>query len=310
MISLNLTGHQGTYTLDQEFQNIWIGKRNKDNLKVIAKKLKQKGETFHQTFEHVSKINHPAIAETIELIETKDGTYLIREYYEGTTLKHALDKKSIYRKLNERFFIQLIIELLKGLDLLHQNNILHLDIKPANILIKHNPEEDPKEWKPENVVLLDFEQSLLFPISKNQRNRFTLVYSPPEQLLNRLHLLNPSSDLSAIGIILYEVISGSAPYVDCNAEILVNLQLTYPLKKKPSMRDDFFAIIQKAANKASFPKPPRLLDNVTIESLLKQGIDGRYQNCNDLLKALAEYYTLIEDERPSWWKLLLGRLGI
>ncbi len=311
MISNTFIGKYDTYICaPSQHKNILIGTRQSDGLKVTVKKVKQAHKTYKEAYYQFSTINFSNVAATLDLIEKEDELFVVREYYEGTSLKHVLDKKSIYRKLNERFFIDLIIVLLKALNVLHQRNVLHLDIKPANIIIRHEPDENPLKWKSDNIVIIDFEQSLCFPVPKYMRNRFTLVYSPPEQLLNRLFMLSPASDISAVGIILYEVISGSAPYVDCNAEILLNLQLTYPIKKRPSMRDEFFEIVKKATNKEAFPKPPRLLDYNTIDSILSKGIAGRYQKCSEFIEALENYILLIKDKKPNWWQKLLRRLNI
>ncbi len=75
------------------------------------------------------------------------------------------------------------------------------------------------------------------------------------------------------------------------------------------MHEDFFAIIQKATHKASFPKPPRMLDSNTIDQLLSQGIKGRYQNCNEMIAALENYLDTIKDQPTGWWHNKLKRLG-
>ncbi|MCU4163144.1 serine/threonine protein kinase [Carboxylicivirga caseinilyticus] len=308
--SMDLKILSANYKIEEQISNgLFIGSRKTDNRKVMIKKAKHKNHGYLESFERFSQIHHHSIANTLELINDSGDLYVVREYHQGTSLKTILDTRSIYHKVSERFFIQLTIELLKTVDLLHQSNVLHLDLKPANIIIKHKESETPSEWKPENILLIDFEQSLCFPVEKGLRNRFTLIYSPPEQLLNRLHLLKPSSDISAIGILLYEMIAGSAPYCDCNPEMLLHLQLTYPIKKRPTMRDEFFEIIHKASYKSPFPKPPRMLDYDTIDDILSKGINERYQSCGEMITALNNYLELIKDYDPSWWHKMLRRLG-
>ncbi len=310
MRKLNFNGSSGTYTFQAQQENgIHKGIRDSDQLPVCLKKIKHNNKAYLKSYEKFSSIDHPAIAKSLELIEENNEMYVIREYHLGTSLKTIIETRSLYHKVTEQFFIKLTIALLKAVDTLHQNQILHLDLKPANIIIRHKEGELPSQWNPENLLVIDLEQSLCYPVEKGFRNRFTLIYSPPEQLLNRLHLLNPSSDISAIGILLYEMISGSAPYCDCNPEMLLHLQLTYPIKKRPTMRDDFFQIIQKASYKASFPKPPRMLDYDTIDSILIEGLNKRYQTCDEMIKPLNEYLETIKYNEPSWWLKLLRRIG-
>nr|WP_319400266.1 protein kinase [uncultured Carboxylicivirga sp.] len=310
MIQALLKGQIDSYTIDSKpINGIYLGKRNTDYLPVSLKKIRPNNAPYLEAFNEFSQIDHPSIAKTLELIEHAGETFVIREYHHGTSLKTILDTRALYHKISERFFIELTIELLKATDILHKRNILHLDLKPANIIIKHESEEDPTQWHPENILLIDLEQSLRYPVAKGLRNRFTLIYSPPEQLLNRLYLLKPASDISTIGILLYEMIAGSAPYCDCNPELILNLQLTYPIKKRPTMRDEFFSIIQKASYKASFPKPPRMLDSSTIDRILTEGIKSRYQTCYEMVDDLKDYLALTKDETPSWWHKWLKRLG-
>ena len=157
------------------------------------------------------------------------------------------------------------------------------------------------------AVLIDFEQASLLPCS-NERTSFSLIYSPPEQLLNKGHLSNSTSDLFALAITLYECIAGKPPYQDCNAEILLNLQLTYPVKKPPRMDEAFFNILAKATNKASFPKPPRLFPKSEIETLLKDGIQNRYQQANAMKINLENYLKRHPTTKQTpWHKRLFNR---
>lgn len=310
MNKIELKSIKDSYLIESYTEKgLFVGFRQSDQLQVSAKKIKHNNKEYLNSYKVFSHIDHPSIAKTLDLVELNGDLYVVREFHNGTSLKIILETRSIYHKLSERFFIELTIELLNALQALHESGLLHLDLKPANIIVRHTENDFPKDWRPNNILLIDFEQSLIYPVSKSFRNRFTLVYSPPEQLLNRLHLLNPSSDISAVGIMLYEMIAGSAPYVDCNAEIIVNLQLTYPIKKRPSMREEFFEIIKNATNKVSFPKPPRMLDYNTIDELLIKGIKGRYQNTNEVVDALKNYLELTKEQEPSWWHNWLKRLG-
>lgn len=305
-----LKGIQDNYTFEKSSEKgILIGYRESDRLIVCAKKIRYNLDEYHNAFEQFSSIRHHWLVNYLELIHHNGSSYVIREYYSGTSLKEILSTRSLYHKLSETFLIETCIYILKGLNELHQRKVLHLDIKPANIIIRHSDKEGPKEWKPEKAILIDFEQAICYPATNALRNRFSLVYSPPEQLLNRQKLLNPSSDLSALGIVLYELIAGSPPYVDCNAEIVLNLQLTYPIKKRPTMRDDFFEIIKKASNKEPFPKPPRMLTNAHINSILEAGISGRYQNSAEMRNDLQQYLLLTADLKKTWWQKVLKRLG-
>lgn len=301
-----LQGHTGTYHLTQsqgttgKFGGIYKGHRQEDNCPVSAKRLKPDSVIQNDALKQLLSIHHPSLAATIEIINDGKDRYIIRKYYAGTDLKTILNKGSLYRKVKARLFTEMAIHILDGLSVLHQQGMIHRDIKPANIIIQHREDENPNEWTGKNAVLIDFEQASLIPCP-HQRSPFALVYSPPEQLLNKSYLANASSDLFALAITLYECVAGKAPYQDCNAEILLNLQLTYPVKKPPRMDENFFNILAKAAYKESFPKPPRLLSATQIESILQKGIVNRYQTAEEMKKELQTYIDALPSQKKHPW---------
>ncbi|MBN2165338.1 MAG: protein kinase [Marinilabiliaceae bacterium] len=291
-----IEGQLGNYITNKKqpfkrgkFGGIWLGYRESDNLQVSIKKIpKQTSSSQHIIMEKICQIKHPNLSETIEYISNEKGFFLIRNYYPGTDLKTIIKKKSKFKNINNNFYIKAFTYLLDAINELHKYNIIHRDIKPSNIIFRHTNEESPNNWKPNNIILTDFEQATIFPLIPNQRAPFALIYSPPEQLLNKSELLNPTCDLFSIAISLYEIIAKKPPYEDCNAEILLNLQLTYPLKKPANMSDSLFEIIQKAAYKERFPIPPKRLSSSVINEILKKGINERFQNAMEFKQRLME----------------------
>jgi len=301
-----LHGYTGTYILTQKqgtngkFGGIHRGHRQEDQLEISAKKLKSGNNDQLRMIRKLIATNHPALASTLEIIDYRGNSYVIRKYYPGTDLKTILTKKSIYRRVNSSFFVEMAIHLLDGLATLHRHGIVHRDIKPANIIIPHNENEPPNSWKGIQAILIDFEQASLLPCPVS-KIPFALIYSPPEQLLNKGHLTNPTSDLFALGITLYETIAGKPPYQDCNAEILLNLQLSYPVQKPPRMHEPFFSILEKATYKEPFPKPPRLLSSEKIEFIMRKGIQNRYQKAENMKEDLQEYLETHVLQKPIPW---------
>ncbi|PZX17295.1 hypothetical protein LX69_01610 [Breznakibacter xylanolyticus] len=98
-----------------------------------------------------------------------------------------------------------------------------------------------------------------------------------------------SYKLAPAGVTLYEMFAGSAPWVDCNAEILLNLQLTYPMKRPSRIDESLFSIIARAAYKERFPLPPKRLAANVIEAILQQGIANRYPDAETMRNDLTKY---------------------
>lgn len=310
---IGLTGNTGSYQIELsqskkgKFGGICMGCRVEDQMKVTAKRLPAAWSANElEKYEKIIQIQHPNLTNTLEIIEYEGHYYLIREFYNGTDFKTLFKKHSLHKHLSTHFLLRAVTYLLDGLKTLHENGIIHRDIKPSNIILRHSPDLHPSKWKPEDTILIDFEQSSTYPCLHQVRTPFALVYSPPEQLLNRSELIHPSSDLFSLGITLYEMLAGRPPYVDCNAEILLNLQLTYPIKRPSGMDEELFSIIAKAAYKCPFPLPPKRLATEVITSILQKGISERYQNAWDFREAIAHYLqTHPEKDKTQWWLRLL-----
>ncbi|PZX13535.1 protein kinase-like protein [Breznakibacter xylanolyticus] len=293
---LTLKGATGTYQLEHKngkpgkFGGILTGNRLEDHLLVTGKLIPSPQSTYDQErLERLLNLSHPNLADTIEIISHEEQHYLVRRYYAGENLKTILSKSKYHKHLSPHFRIKAAIALLDGLAHMHQQGLIHRDIKPANIIVRYQPGTSPDHWDPTEVLLTDFEQSLALPVKGRERSPFALVYSPPEQLLNHTHLTGPQSDIFALGVTLYEMFAGSAPWVDCNAEILLNLQLTYPMKRPSRIDESLFSIIARAAYKERFPLPPKRLAANVIEAILQQGIANRYPDAETMRNDLTNY---------------------
>lgn len=254
---------------------------------VTIKRIDRYGERLHPLLERVKEIHHPYIAPIIDVRDVPgEGLYIIREKIEGTDLKTIFTQKSLYRHVDEQKFIDAGCAILKALDKLHAAGVIHRDIKPSNVIIPHTEKEDVTKADFTKAVLIDFEQASPYPDYSGVRSAFALVYSPPEMLMKYNSLVGPWSDFFALSVMLFQLIMGKAPYTDCNPEILVNLQLTYPMKQPTRMADDLFACLSKAAYKEQFRIPPRKMEQAEIEQTLRRGIEGRYQNAKDMLADL------------------------
>lgn len=306
-----LRGHSANYILESrqgskgKYGGIWCGTTADGTRRVSVKRMDQYGDMLPQLLDKLANINHPNVAPLLESFVGDDGSlYIVREYVEGTDLKTIFTQKSIYRKVDERKFVEAGISVLSALSAVHAQGIIHRDIKPSNIIVRHSPDVKPQDADFSNIALIDFEQCSAYPNLSGVRSSFALVYSPPEMLLKYNSLVGPWSDLFALSVALFQLIMGKAPYTDCNPEILVNLQLTYPMKQPPRMADDLFAVLQKAAYKAPFRLPPRRLSPAEIEATLRAGVEGRYQSADQMRADLEKTGEPLK--KVSWINKLLG----
>ena len=154
-------------------------------------------EAFRKEYEVGRKMHHPNIVEYIEMGEDIDGCYLVLENVEGVTLETKLQDNAQWFA-QESHLLRFIYQLLDGLIQLHNIQILHLDLKPDNILITKVSN---------NVKILDL--GCCYSDSFDRTIGYNPVYSAPEQLENEnlLSKLDVRADIYAVGRILEDIVS-------------------------------------------------------------------------------------------------------
>jgi eukaryotic-like serine/threonine-protein kinase len=165
-----------------------------------------------------AKLRHPNVAALHATGVTEhDEPYLVVELLRGKTLRSLLKAEGA---LAARKATSYAWQALQGLAAVHKLGILHRDLKPANIML------EPSPGPAERVVLIDFGFATLEGAARlTQQGTIvgSLTYIAPERL--RGELPDRRSDLYAIGIILYEMLSGAPPFVAAKELDLVELQL-------------------------------------------------------------------------------------
>lgn len=153
-------------------------------------------------------LQHPNIVTCRALEHTATGRYLVMDYCEGGTLRNLLKQDRPLRLLES---LQLIIELLAGLDYAHRRGVVHCDIKPENILLTLSS----KGWSPR---LSDFGIARRLPEIGTTRLHQEIspdatVGSPAYMAPERFYgLYSPMSDIYAVGILLFELLMGYRPF--------------------------------------------------------------------------------------------------
>jgi len=151
----------------------------------------------------LANLNHPNIARLLDGGITQDGApYLVMEYVKGI----RIDAYCREQKLTIEERLRLFIAVLSAVEFAHKNLVVHRDIKPANILV--TPEGVPK--------LLDFGiAKLLTPddgqtLTRTTERLMTPEYASPEQI--RGDQITTSTDVYALGVLLYELLTGARPF--------------------------------------------------------------------------------------------------
>lgn len=206
-------------------------------------------ERFEQEARLVSQLNHPNTVTIFDFGVHEDGKlYLVMEFIKGKTFQEILRKEA---PLNEERALQIILQLLKGLESAHHLDILHRDLKPANIMLARN-------FKGEEVVkVLDFgiAQMLSAPhqeTSDDGRPIFlgTPRYAAPEQLL--AGKLSYATDIYAVGVLLWEALLGTRMISAKSLGEYVNLAASRRpilVPRNTDLREELRKILEKAISK-------------------------------------------------------------
>ncbi|MGE0113438.1 MAG: serine/threonine-protein kinase [Steroidobacteraceae bacterium] len=155
----------------------------------------------------LANLNHPHIARLLDAGETRTGQpFLVMEYVHGEPIDKYCDSRRL--SLTER--LQLFIKVCAAVQYAHQNLIVHRDLKPGNILV--TPDGTPKLLDFGIAKLMDASAKAAAELALTRMNDRVLTpeYASPEQILGQN--VTTTSDVYALGIVLYELLTGTRPY--------------------------------------------------------------------------------------------------
>jgi serine/threonine-protein kinase len=151
----------------------------------------------------LSDVHHPHIVNVLDVFEENNTAYIAMEYISGHSLKYILEKDGIFP---EAKVLKYIHQIGNALQFVHEKNILHLDIKPSNILID----------KLDNARLIDFGVSKRYDTEDHETSTTMLTLSKGfasiEQYDNEgTHTFSPCPDVYSLGATMYNLLSGKIP---------------------------------------------------------------------------------------------------
>ncbi len=306
-----IIGQQGTYVVcgsmgrKSRFGGIMLATDKTTGKKVSIKRIDRPTDEHRVLLGRLQRTVVNGVSQILDIVEIQNSLYIVREFVEGTDLKTIFTDKKTYGRIDENRWLDVGRSVLRILSAVHSLGIVHRDIKPSNIVLRHTSEADVTKADYSDVVLIDFEQCSAFPPEEGSlHTSFALIYSPPEMVLKRNELVGPQADLFSLAITIYHLVMGKTPYTDCNPEVLINLQLTYPMKKPARMTQALFDVLSRAAYKQSFRLPPRRLSDEEIVLTLRRGIGGRYSSADEMLYDLCKVESALLP--ASWWQKAFG----
>jgi WD40 repeat protein/serine/threonine protein kinase len=196
---------------------------------------------FETEAQLIARLEHPYITPLYDYWRDPDGAYLVMRWLRGGSLRDALQNGAYDLEATA----QLLEQITSALSVAHRNNVIHRDLKPGNILL----DEDG------NAYLADFgiAKDLGTQIDATAPDAVvgSLDYLSPEQA--RSEPVTPRTDIYSLGVVLYELLTGKHPYVDCTAVEKLYKHLNEPLPDlttlDPAVQANLNAVVQKATAK-------------------------------------------------------------
>jgi serine/threonine protein kinase/Tol biopolymer transport system component len=227
-------------------------------IKVLSLDLSSE-ESFLARFQRESELmrdlNHPNILRAYDYGQENELVYLVMSYYGGGTLKERINRTPLPLATIADFLTQIS----NGLGYAHSRGIIHRDVKPSNVLLHHASDK---------LVLSDF--GIAKALSNTNSNRTgtimgTPLYMAPEQFLAGG---DQRSDIYALGIVLYQMLTGEVPF---KGENIGFKHMTDPVPPLRTFGLNYDAKIEAVVTRALAKRP-----------------EARYQKVEDLNRAFQE----------------------
>ena len=208
---------------------------------------------FHREAKAAASLSHPHIATVYEISEFEEKPFIVMEYVEGKTLNDLL-KGELF---NLHDVVSIAIQIADGLKAAHAKNIVHRDIKCANILLSASGQ----------VKILDFglaKTTMSTKLTKAGSTLGTVGYMSPEQVGGQP--VDHRTDLWSLGVVLFEMVTGRLPFAGDYDQVIFYTIMNTPVEPLTSIRSGVPMSLEWIVNK-----------------LLAKSPDERYQNANDAI---------------------------
>ncbi|OGS81679.1 MAG: serine/threonine protein kinase [Gallionellales bacterium GWA2_59_43] len=207
---------------------------------------------FYQEAKAAGRLNHPNIVTIYDVGKSGDVAYIAMEFLQGRELRDIMNDGGL---LPVDQVLDIVAQVALGLSYAHEHEIVHRDVKPSNIMVVRDG----------HVKITDFGIARMASSAVRTQTGMVLgspKYMSPEQVMGKN--IDQRSDIFSLGVMLYEMLTGQAPFNGDNVN----------------------AIMYQTLNAA--PSPPNLLNpgvpemlNFIVAKALAKAVDDRYQNAKD-----------------------------
>ncbi len=212
---------------------------------------------FNVEAQAAASLSHTNIVSIFDVGNESGLHYIVMEYIEGESLKEYIDRN---HKLEWRIAVEFAIQICKGIEQAHKNNIIHRDIKPHNVLMTADGV----------LKITDFgiaRATAQSTMTAEDKAIGSVHYISPEQA--RGGYTDFRTDIYSLGIVLYEMLTGVVPF---DNESAVSIAIKHLQEKPVPPREYNLAI-------------PMAVENIVLKAIAKE-VSARYQTVTELLEEL------------------------
>ena len=215
---------------------------------------------FRNESKAIAVLSHPNIVKVYDVSFNEDIQYIVMEHIDGITLKEYIEQQKVLRWKEAVHFT---VQILRALQHAHDKGIVHRDIKPQNIMLLEDG----------TIKVADFGIARFARASQHtvtDKAIGSVHYISPEQAKGELS--DEKSDIYSIGVMLYEMTTGTLPF-DADSPVSVALKQIQSQAKRP-----------REIN----PDIPEGLEDITIRAMQKDPA-RRYQSAAEMLRDIDEF---------------------
>jgi serine/threonine-protein kinase len=277
---------------------VWLAERTDGSIKrqvalklpIFALTAPNDAQRFSRETDVLAGLTHPNIARLYDAGVTNHGQpFIVLELIDGLPITAYCD----LHQLTLRSRLELFLQVLAAVGHAHKHLVVHRDLKPANILVSAQGQ----------VKLLDFGIAKLLAgpdavadvtrLTQHGGLVLTPLYAAPEQIKDEQ--ISTAADIYAMGVILYELLTGRSPYASKTGELPAVSQMLHALSGSGSMQASDSAVDDSAALKRGFANAGKLrsalrgdLDTI-IQKTMRQAPSNRYASAEHFAEDLRRF---------------------
>ena len=228
---------------------------------------------FYQEAKAAGRLSHPNIVTIYDVGKSGDVAYIAMEFLQGQELRDIMNEGGL---LPVEQALDIAAQVAQGLAYAHENDIVHRDVKPSNIML----------GKDGHVKITDFGIARMASSAVRTQTGMVLgspKYMSPEQVMGKD--IDQRSDIFSLGVMLYEMLTGQAPFDGEN----VNAIMYQTLNTVPTTPRSLNSAVPEMAN-------------FILAKALTKGVEDRYQNAKDFaadLRACRDNLPRGDRKRPG-----------